>query len=64
MSAAYDGDLARVAEARAVARTFVRQTQAVFGRPVDVQDQQTVQLVVSELVTNACRTHQAAACSP
>lgn len=54
VSAAYDGDPARVAEARAVARRFVGASQSAFGQTAMPEDQDTVELVVSELLTNSC----------
>ncbi|MFJ8364553.1 ATP-binding protein [Streptomyces sp. NPDC093984] len=52
VSAAFEGTEA-IAEARAYARSFLRDLQAVHGVPVQVRAMGNVQLVVSELVTNA-----------
>ncbi|MFB6849840.1 ATP-binding protein [Streptomyces sp. NPDC056373] len=52
VSAAFDGDTG-IAEARDLARTFLTRVQAVHGLPVSGRAIGTVQLVVSELVTNA-----------
>ncbi|MBL3670617.1 hypothetical protein JL475_32545 [Streptomyces sp. M2CJ-2] len=64
VSAAYDGDPARVAEACAVARGFLTEAQAAFEHTLPGHTQETVQLVVSELLPTPAATHQAAACSP
>jgi anti-sigma regulatory factor (Ser/Thr protein kinase) len=50
--AAYDGSAA-IAEARAMARSFLTSLQAQHGLPVSERAMSVVQLVVSELVTNA-----------
>ena len=50
--AAFEGS-AEIAEARAMARDFLTTVQAVHGLPVSERAMGTVQLVVSELVTNA-----------
>jgi anti-sigma regulatory factor (Ser/Thr protein kinase) len=52
--AAYDGSTG-IAEARALARTFLTSLQAEHGLPVPEQAMGAVQLVVSELVTNAAK---------
>jgi hypothetical protein len=52
VSAAFDGDTG-IAEARDLARTFLTRVQAVHGLPVSSRAMGMVQLVVSELVTNA-----------
>ncbi|WLQ40515.1 ATP-binding protein [Streptomyces laculatispora] len=46
-------DSAEIAEARALARSFLADVQAIHGFPVSGRAMGTVQLVVSELVTNA-----------
>ncbi len=50
--AAFEGS-AEIAEARAMARGFLTTVQAVHGLPVSERAMGMVQLVVSELVTNA-----------
>ena len=52
VSAVYD-DTAEIAEARDLARSFLTDVQAVHGLPVSDRAMGMVQLVVSELVTNA-----------
>jgi anti-sigma regulatory factor (Ser/Thr protein kinase) len=52
VSAAFEGS-AEIAEARRTARDFLASVQAVHGLPVSARAMGTVQLVVSELVTNA-----------
>ncbi|MEW2167950.1 ATP-binding protein [Streptomyces sp. NPDC007084] len=54
-SVAYDGDSACIAEARAFARDFLTEVQAVAGLPVSGRVMGMVPLVVSELVTNAVK---------
>src|SRR4051812_18911602 len=44
-----------IAEARGMARDFLASVQAVHGRPVSQRAMDMVQLVVSELVTNASK---------
>ena len=51
-SAAYEGS-ERIAEARDLARSFLTELQDVHGIPVPHHVHGTVQLVVSELVTNS-----------
>ncbi|MEU6602782.1 ATP-binding protein [Streptomyces flaveolus] len=51
-SAAFEGS-AEIARARSMARDFLTSVQAVHGLPVSARAMGTVQLVVSELVTNA-----------
>jgi anti-sigma regulatory factor (Ser/Thr protein kinase) len=51
-SAAFEGS-AEIAEARDLARGFLVSVQAVHGLPVSARAMGMVQLVVSELVTNA-----------
>ncbi|MFD9404714.1 ATP-binding protein [Streptomyces sp. NPDC060011] len=51
-SAAFEGS-AGIAEARALARDFLTSVQADHGLPVSARAMGMVQLVVSELVTNA-----------
>ncbi|MFG2681350.1 ATP-binding protein [Streptomyces sp. NPDC048392] len=50
--AAFEGS-AEIAEARDMARDFLTSVQAVHGLPVSARAMGMVQLVVSELVTNA-----------
>ncbi|GAA3063635.1 ATP-binding protein [Streptomyces glomeratus] len=52
VSAAFEGTEA-IAEARAYARSFLQDLQALHGVPVSGRAMGNVQLVVSELVTNA-----------
>ncbi|MFC9269113.1 ATP-binding protein [Streptomyces zhihengii] len=52
VSAAFDG-LAEIGLARDLARSFLAEVQAVHGLPVSERVMGMVQLVVSELVTNA-----------
>ncbi|MDH6522591.1 anti-sigma regulatory factor (Ser/Thr protein kinase) [Streptomyces sp. SAI-135] len=52
VSAAFE-DSAEIAEARDLARSFLTDVQAVHGLPVSARAMGMVQLVVSELVTNA-----------
>ncbi|CAL9340278.1 ATP-binding protein [Streptomyces sp. enrichment culture] len=52
VSGAFEGS-AEIAEARALARSFLTDVQAVHGLPVSARAMGMVQLVVSELVTNA-----------
>ncbi|TYR51657.1 ATP-binding protein [Streptomyces parvus] len=52
VSAALDSS-EEIAEARALARSFLQDVQAVHGLPVSARAMGMVQLVVSELVTNA-----------
>lgn len=52
VSAAFEGS-EEIAEARALARSFLADVQAVHGLPVSARAMGMVQLVVSELVTNA-----------
>ncbi|MEU9917779.1 ATP-binding protein [Streptomyces sp. NPDC051001] len=54
-------DNAEIAEARDVARDFLTSVQAVHGLPVSARAMGMVQLVVSELVTNA-RKHAPGPC--
>ncbi|MBG7704596.1 ATP-binding protein [Streptomyces sp. MC1] len=53
VSAAFQGSSAEIAEARRMARDFLALVQAEHGLPVSARVMGTVQLVVSELVTNA-----------
>ncbi|GGY10072.1 ATP-binding protein [Streptomyces minutiscleroticus] len=55
LSAAYEGAAADVARARELARGFLARLQGVYGVPVSERVMDTVQLVVSELLTNACK---------
>ncbi|MGW7486385.1 ATP-binding protein [Streptomyces sp. NPDC054786] len=52
---AYDGSAGSIGDARAFARDFLAQLQALHGLPVSGRAMDTVQLVVSELVTNTCK---------
>ena len=52
VSAVFEGS-AEIAEARHLARSFLTDVQAVHGLPVSERAMGMVQLVVSELVTNA-----------
>ncbi|MET9954528.1 ATP-binding protein [Streptomyces rochei] len=52
VSAAYEGS-EEIADARDMARSFLAEVQAVHGLPVSSRVMGMVQLVVSELVTNA-----------
>lgn len=52
VSAAFDGST-QMAQARTTARDFLTSLQAVHGLPVSERALDVVQLVVSELVTNA-----------
>lgn len=52
--AAYDGGSESIAAARVLARTFVDQVREC-GIPVPERTSSEAQLVVSELVTNACK---------
>ncbi|MFE6526236.1 ATP-binding protein [Streptomyces sp. NPDC057794] len=52
VSAAFEGS-AEIAEARELARSFLAEVQSVHGLPVSARAMGMVQLVVSELVTNA-----------
>ncbi|MEW2288086.1 ATP-binding protein [Streptomyces sp. NPDC047841] len=54
-SAAYEGSPADIAAARELARTFLNRVQDDHGLPVSERVMGVVQLVVSELVTNACK---------
>jgi anti-sigma regulatory factor (Ser/Thr protein kinase) len=55
VSAAYEGTSADIAQARELARGFLERLQAVHGLPVSARVMGMVQLVVSELVTNAVK---------
>ncbi len=52
MSAVF-GDSEEIAEARALARSFLTEVREAHGLPVSGRAAATVQLVVTELVTNA-----------
>lgn len=52
VSAVFEGSR-EIAHARALARSFLVDVQAVHGLPVSARAMDVVQLVVSELVTNA-----------
>jgi anti-sigma regulatory factor (Ser/Thr protein kinase) len=51
----YEGGPCDIARARDLARGFLARVQALGGLPVSERALATVQLVVSELVTNACK---------
>ncbi|MFJ8148851.1 ATP-binding protein [Streptomyces sp. NPDC096048] len=52
---AWDGDGSCLAQARRLAADFLTQTQGGHALPVPVRTIDLTQLVVSELVTNACK---------
>ncbi|MFE7762488.1 ATP-binding protein [Streptomyces sp. NPDC057438] len=54
-SAMYHGDPGDIARGRALARAFLGRLQSVLDLPVSARAVGTVQLVVSELLTNACK---------
>ncbi|GAQ59829.1 ATP-binding protein [Streptomyces scabiei] len=54
-SAMYHGEPGDIARGRALARAFLGRLQSVLGLPVSARAMGTVQLVVSELLTNACK---------
>lgn len=54
-SAAYEGNPGDIARARDLARAFLVRLQSVHGLPVSERAMDMVQLVVSELLTNACK---------
>ncbi|WP_424883212.1 ATP-binding protein [Streptomyces sp. SLBN-8D4] len=54
-SAAYEGSPGDIAQAREAARAFLVRLQSVHGLPVSERAMDVVQLVVSELLTNACK---------
>ncbi|GHB50384.1 ATP-binding protein [Streptomyces cirratus] len=60
VSALFDGS-SKIAEARALTRSFLTDVQAVHGLPVSGRVLDGVELVVSELVTNA-RKHAPGPC--
>ncbi|MBM7173161.1 ATP-binding protein [Streptomyces sp. G44] len=55
VSQAYEGKTEDIAEARALARDFLARVQSVHGVPVSERVWGMVQLVVSELLTNALK---------
>lgn len=55
VSAAYEGSSADIPQARELARGFLARIQADHGLPVSNRAMGIVQLVVSELMTNACK---------
>ncbi|WP_320781805.1 ATP-binding protein [Streptomyces sp. CRN 30] len=55
MSAAYEGVPGDIARAREMARAFLVRLRHEHGFPVADRAEDVVQLVVSELVTNACK---------
>src|SRR4051812_45165601 len=55
VSVAFEGTRADIAEGRRVARCFLDRVQTVHGLPVSDRAMGMVQLVVSELVTNAVK---------
>ncbi|MET9443762.1 ATP-binding protein [Streptomyces sp. NPDC006610] len=54
-SAAYEGRSGDIAQGRALARAFLTRVQSAHGLPVSGRAMDVVQLVVSELLTNACK---------
>lgn len=54
-SAALDGDSSCISTARRMAGEFLARVQAVHGLPVSDRAMDLTRLVVSELVTNACK---------
>ncbi|MFD9122016.1 ATP-binding protein [Streptomyces bottropensis] len=54
-SAMYHGNPGDIAQGRAMARAFLVRLQSVLDLPVSARAMGTVQLVVSELLTNACK---------
>ncbi|MFE6129664.1 ATP-binding protein [Streptomyces sp. NPDC056437] len=54
-SVCYDGAPEIIAAARLFTKEFLTRVQAEFGLPVSAHAIGTAQLVVSELVTNACK---------
>ncbi|MFJ7147221.1 ATP-binding protein [Streptomyces sp. NPDC100445] len=57
-SAALDGGIGCIAEARHRAAAFLTHAQQDYGVPVSARALDLTQLVVSELVTNACKYAQ------
>lgn len=55
VSAAYEGGTLDIGRARALARVFLERVRSVHGLPVSDRAMGMVQLVVSELMTNACK---------
>ncbi|MGW0330768.1 ATP-binding protein [Streptomyces sp. NPDC003011] len=55
VSEAYEGSSGDIAQARELARTFLERVRAGHGLPVSGRVRDTVQLVVSELLTNTCK---------
>ncbi|GGS62927.1 ATP-binding protein [Streptomyces griseoviridis] len=55
MSAAYEGVPGDIARARDLARAFLVRLEHDHGHPVAARAAQAVELVVSELLTNACK---------
>lgn len=55
MSAAYEGLPGDIARAREMARAFLSRLEEDHGHRVPDRSAQAVQLVVSELLTNACK---------
>jgi anti-sigma regulatory factor (Ser/Thr protein kinase) len=55
VSAAFEGKPGDVARAREMAHAFLVRLQSVHGLPVSARAMENVQLVVSELLTNACK---------
>ncbi|GAA2404436.1 ATP-binding protein [Streptomyces glaucosporus] len=53
--AAYDGEAGSIADARQFVTGFLSRARAVHGFPVTRRTADTARLVVSELVTNACK---------
>ncbi|CAM5442921.1 ATP-binding protein [Streptomyces spiroverticillatus] len=55
VGAAYEGSPADIGEARALSRDFLRRVRADYGLPVSERALEVLPLVVSELITNACK---------
>ncbi|MEU8954959.1 ATP-binding protein [Streptomyces sp. NPDC048518] len=55
VSQAYEGSTGDTAEGRELARVFLARLQSDHGLPVSERAMGMVQLVVSELLTNACK---------
>ncbi|MGW0425391.1 ATP-binding protein [Streptomyces sp. NPDC003015] len=55
LSQEYEGRPSDIARARDAARDFLARVQTVHGLPVSERALAMIQLVVSELVTNACK---------
>jgi anti-sigma regulatory factor (Ser/Thr protein kinase) len=55
LSAEYEGSPGDIARGRELARSFLSRVRAARGAPVSERATDLVQLVVSELLTNACK---------